>query len=193
MAYTWFSNRPSPKPPYEFSHITAAGLRSRQFHYLNEMFLRCHFFGQFQRNHPPFSRGRSNQNTVEPACKVSVLSNENWPYKRADLISGHLFWWARAIYHGFFRSHRKNFIIFGQQTQIPIFLTPCLWLICELGIYWVGKRSKTVPKMPKYWLFPTVLTIQAGFWSYKRANLLTECPFGSGPVKNWPYKRAPLY
>ena len=27
-------------------------------------------------------------NTVEPACKVSVLSNENWPYKRVDLISG---------------------------------------------------------------------------------------------------------
>ena len=27
-------------------------------------------------------------NTVEPACKVSVLSNENCPYKRADLISG---------------------------------------------------------------------------------------------------------
>ena len=27
-------------------------------------------------------------NTVEPVCKVSVLSNENWPYKRADLISG---------------------------------------------------------------------------------------------------------
>ena len=26
--------------------------------------------------------------TVEPACKVSVLSNENCPYKRADLISG---------------------------------------------------------------------------------------------------------
>ena len=25
---------------------------------------------------------------VEPACKVSVLSNKNWPYKRADLISG---------------------------------------------------------------------------------------------------------
>ena len=26
--------------------------------------------------------------TVEPACKVSVLSNENWPYKRADHTSG---------------------------------------------------------------------------------------------------------
>ena len=26
--------------------------------------------------------------TVEPACKVSVLSNENRPYKRVDLISG---------------------------------------------------------------------------------------------------------
>ena len=25
--------------------------------------------------------------TVRPACKVYVLSNENWPYKRADLIS----------------------------------------------------------------------------------------------------------
>ena len=28
-----------------------------------------------------------NHITVEPACKVSVLSNENWPYKRADLTS----------------------------------------------------------------------------------------------------------
>ena len=28
------------------------------------------------------------QYTVEPACKVSVLSNESWPYKRVDLISG---------------------------------------------------------------------------------------------------------
>ena len=26
--------------------------------------------------------------TLEPACKVHVLSNENWPYKQADLISG---------------------------------------------------------------------------------------------------------
>ena len=26
--------------------------------------------------------------TVEPACKVNILSKENWPYKRADLISG---------------------------------------------------------------------------------------------------------
>ena len=26
--------------------------------------------------------------TVEPACKVHVLSKENWPYKRSDLISG---------------------------------------------------------------------------------------------------------
>ena len=26
--------------------------------------------------------------TVAPACKVSVLSNENWTYKRADLTSG---------------------------------------------------------------------------------------------------------
>ena len=32
--------------------------------------------------------GPTSTNTVEPACKVSVLSNENWPYKRADLISG---------------------------------------------------------------------------------------------------------
>ena len=27
------------------------------------------------------------ETTLEPACKVHVLSNENWPYKRADLIS----------------------------------------------------------------------------------------------------------
>ena len=26
--------------------------------------------------------------TLEPACKVHVLSNENWQYKRSDLISG---------------------------------------------------------------------------------------------------------
>ena len=31
---------------------------------------------------------KSHNTTVEPACKVSVLSNENRPYKRVDLISG---------------------------------------------------------------------------------------------------------
>ena len=34
---------------------------------------------------------RKTWNTVAPACKVSVLSSENWPYKRADLTSRHLF------------------------------------------------------------------------------------------------------
>ena len=50
--------------------------------------------------------------------------------------------------------------------------------------------------MPKYWWFPSVfeskLTIQAGFWPYKQVNLLIECPFGSGPAKNWPYMRVDL-
>ena len=47
--------------------------------------------------------------------------------------------------------------------------------------------------MPKYWWFPTVfeskLTIQAGFWPYKRGNVTLKCSFCSGLAKNWPYKR----
>ena len=35
--------------------------------------------------------------TVAPACKVSVLSNENWPYKRADLTSRHTFYNERGM------------------------------------------------------------------------------------------------
>ena len=39
-----------------------------------------------------FSQSRAhllvNPCTVEPACKVSIWDNENWRYKRADLLSG---------------------------------------------------------------------------------------------------------
>ena len=52
-------------------------------------------------------KGRSDIITVAPACKVSVLSNENWPYKRADLTSIHLFWRKTAVLASFWAKTAK--------------------------------------------------------------------------------------
>ena len=46
----------------------------------------CQVLGQFLKSKNGESRFL--RGTVEPGCKVHVLSKENWPCKQADLISG---------------------------------------------------------------------------------------------------------
>ena len=55
-------------------------------------YMMCHIFISVCSQKYHLCRWFAVRNTVPPACKVSVLSKENWPYKRADLTSGHPFY-----------------------------------------------------------------------------------------------------
>ena len=62
--------------------------------------------------------------TVPPACKVSVLSKENWPYKRADLTSGHPFYCDIMGYQLIFSQSQSILPIIMASIAIKLWLSP---------------------------------------------------------------------
>ena len=133
---------------------------------------------------------------MEPACKVDVLSKENWPYKRADLTSR----------HPFYSDQGMSMINFPRAVNIRDLFQPLmgkkswpnpllLWFMWFETKY--RRHLEIFAQLPPFSLSNLDQMLQN--WPYKRAFLtlkhafsLTICPFGSGPAKKWPYKRVDL-
>ena len=135
-------------------------------------------------------------------CKVSPLLRSIFIGQNADLTSG-LTLHPNTIFEVFLIRLLLYWQIYSEISSFS-YIRPCFGAIIKLvNCYNYSEMIPNIVENPENkWFYLSnspkstkstrKLTIQAGFWPYKRANLLIECSFGSGPAKNWPYKRVDL-